>query len=69
MQSVDEPVGNIITIISAAVRVFPTSVTCSYVELSVAGRTDRIRPTIPKETIVKQVLDTEPLFKVAEPTD
>ena len=40
-----------------------------YVELSVAGRTDRIRPTIPKETIVKQVLDTEPLFKVAEPTD
>ena len=40
-----------------------------YVELSVAGRTDRIRPTIPKETIVKQVLDTEPLFKVVEPID
>ena len=40
-----------------------------YIELSVAGRADKIRPTIPRETIVKQVLETDPLFKVVEPTD
>ena len=32
------------------------------------GRADEIRPTTLKKTIVKQVLETEPLLKVVEPT-
>ena len=40
-----------------------------YAELYVSGRADEIRPsTTLKKTIVKQVLETEPLLKVVEQT-